>query len=311
MRLLLLDTDEAIRSLMPHLLAAWFAKTPQATTPEISVEDGSHLDDSRAVGLIKDGFDWILVNLRLPAMLSMRIAEIIHLAKVPTRLILVSGAPQDLRTPLFDDYIRIPFQDKTPEEALNETLGRPFVSSHRPLASQEHLDLAILNLLQRYNTLAPACRGPLHAFGLYRDAYLHRPAVGPQYERLSLSANLADRIDFFAEVRPLYFSERIGVVTEAVNQSRLYLPWQKRFLSIQFNHLLDAIGLTLMNFRTETEEILKGLEQFGRMAQPGGAEIDAARLRETLLAHSKGMGYVHQGVAQIVSHFPGIGVADF
>ena len=72
MRLLLLDTDEAIRSLMPHLLAAWFAKTPQATTPEISVEDGSHLDDSRAVGLIKDGFDWILVNLRLPAMLSMR-----------------------------------------------------------------------------------------------------------------------------------------------------------------------------------------------------------------------------------------------
>jgi len=306
MRLLLLSTDESIRSFMPELLSTWLAAQPQARASNIVVEDGNNLDYLRAVSLLKDGFDCILVNLRLPAMLSLRMAEVVHLAKAPARLVLISGAPQDLGTglSLFDDYIRLPFHHKSPAEALDETLGKPFFFHHRPLPSQEHLDLAILNLLQKYNSLVPACRGALHAFGLYRDAYLHRPANATQDKPLAPSASLTERIDFYAEVRPLNFSQRISMVIDAVNQSRLYLPWQKLFLSIQFNHLLDAIGLTLMNFRAETEEILKGLEQFGRMVQPGGDEIDPASLRESLLARSAAMSYVHQGITQIVDLLP-------
>jgi hypothetical protein len=92
---------------------------------------------------------------------------------------------------------------------------------------------------------------------------------------------------------------------ECVNQSSFYLPKHKRFLSQQFNYLLDAIGLTLMNFRTETEEILEGLEQFARLAQADGAEVNPASMRELLLRRSEGMRYVHQGIIQIVGLQPG------
>ena len=92
-----------------------------------------------------------------------------------------------------------------------------------------------------------------------------------------------------------------------MNQSRFYLPKQKRFLAYQLNYLLDTIGLSLLNFRKETEEVLAGLEQFGRMAQAGGAELDSARLRERLLARSAPMRYAHQGITQIVGLLPGNG----
>jgi hypothetical protein len=125
-----------------------------------------------------------------------------------------------------------------------------------------------------------------------------------RHEQISSNASVLQRIEFFAEVMPLNFSQRISLVTNAVNHSGFYLPWQKLFLSFQFNHLLDAIGLTLMNFRSETEDVLKGLEQFGRVAQAAGAEIDPANLSEMLLARSSAMSYVHQGIAQIVALLP-------
>ena len=273
------------------------------------MENGNNLDYPRAVSLLKEGFECIILNLRLPAMLSIRIAELIHLAKVPARLILVSGAPQDLGPgiSLYDGYIRIPFFEKSMEASLDETLGRPFFAQDRSMTSQEHLDLAIINLLQKYDALVPGSRSPLHAFGLYRDAYLHRPSIATQVKALLPQATLNQRVDFFAEVRPLDFSKRVREVMECVNQSSFYLPKHKQFLSQQFNYLLDAIGLTLLNFRTETEEILEGLEQFARVGQAGGGDINPASLRELLLARSEGMLYVHQGIIQIVGLLPGSG----
>ena len=309
MRLLLLHTDEAIRSVMPELLRSRLAKSPQQKACKIQVEDGNSLDYPRAVALLKEGFDCILVNLRLPAMLSVRIAELVQLANIPARLVLVSGAPQDLgpAVSLYDGYIRIPFHDKSAEASLDETLGRPFVSQQRPMPSQEHIDIAILNLLHHYSALAPGSRGSLHAFGLYRDAYLHRPSTTTQERSLSSRAAVNQRIDFFAEVTPLNFSQRVCAVIDCVNQSRFYLPKQKRFLAYQLNYLLDTIGLTLMNFRKETEEVLAGLEQFGRMAQAGAANFDSAKLRERLLVRSTPMRYLHQGITQIVGLLPGTG----
>jgi hypothetical protein len=244
---------------MPDLLKAWLTKSPHAKASEIVVEDGNQLDYRRMVSLLKEGYDCILVNLRLPGMLAIRLAEVVNLAKVPTRITLVSGAPHDLGIglSLFDSYIRIPFHGKNLDVVLDETIGAPFFPEHRPLPSQEHLDLAILNLLQNYSALAPTCRSALHAFGLYRDAYLHRPVSASRHQQISSGASVLQRIEFFSEVRPLNFSQRISLVTNAVNQSGFYLPWQKLFLSFQFNHLLDAIGLTLMNFRSETEDVLK------------------------------------------------------
>ena len=273
------------------------------------MEDGSNLDYRRAVSLLEEGFECIILNLRLPAMLSIRIAELVHLAKIPARLILVSGAPQDLGPgiSLYDGYIRIPFFEKSMETSLDETLGVPFCVENRSMTSQEHLDLAIINLLQKYDALAPGSRSALHAFGLYRDAYLHRPSIAIQEKSPLAQATLNQRIDFFAEVRPLDFSKRVREAMERVNQSSFYLPKHKRFLSHQFNHLLDAIGLTLMNFRTETEEILQGLEQFVTVGQAGGTKINPASLRELLLARSEGMHYVHQGIIQIVGLLPGSG----
>src|ERR1035437_743365 len=156
MRLLLLHTDEAIRSFMPNFLRLWLAKSPQTIACEVLVEDANNLDYRRAVSLLKEGFEFIILNLRLPAMLSIRISELVHLAKVPVRLILVRGAPQDLGPgiSLYDGYIRIPFFEKSMEACLDETLGSPFHAQNRSMTSQEHLDLAIINLLQKYDGLA-------------------------------------------------------------------------------------------------------------------------------------------------------------
>ena len=309
MRILLLHTDEAIRSVMPDLLRDWLAKSPQQIACNIRVEDGNSLDYPRAMSLLKEGFDCILVNLRLPAMLSVRIAELVQLAKIPARLVLVSGAPQDLGSALslYDGCIRVPFYDQSAEASLDESLGRPFLAQHRPLPTQEHIDIAILNLLHNYSALAPGCRGALHAFGLYRDAYLHHPSTVTQESSLSSRGAVNQRIDLFAEVTPLNFSQRVCAVIDCVNQSRFYLPNQKRFLAYQLNYLLDTIGLTLMNYRKETEEVLAGLEQFGQMAQTGGADLDSATLRDRLLARSTPMRYLHQGITQIVGLLPGTG----
>ena len=309
MRLLLLHTDEGIRGFMPELLRVWLAKSSQQRACEILVEDGNNLDYPRAVALLKQKLDCILVNLRLPAMLSVRIAELVQLARIPSRLVLMSGAPQDLGSgvSLYDGYIRIPFHDKSAEASLDESLGRPFLSQQRALLSQEHIDVAVLNLLHNYSALAPGCRGALHGFGLYRDAYLHRPSTATQESSHSSRAAVNRRIDYFAQVAPLNFSQRICAVIDCVNQSRFYLPNQKRFLAYQLNYLLDTIGLTLMNFRQETEEVLAGLEQFGRMAQAGAADRDSATLRERLLARSTPMRFLHQGITQIVGLLPGTG----
>jgi hypothetical protein len=309
MRLLLLHTDEAIRSLMPNFLRLWLAKSPQTSACEVVVEDANKLDYPRAVSLLKEEFEYIILNLRLPAMLSVRIAELVHLGKVPSRLILMSGAPEDLGPglSLYDGYIRIPFLENSLEASLDEALGRPFLAENRPMTSQEHLDIAILNLLQKYDALVPGCRSALHAFGIYRDAYLHRPSIATADKPLLPKVTLSQRLNFFAEVRPLSFSKRVCEVMECVNQSSFYLPKQKRFLWHQFNYLLDVIGLTLINFRTETEEILQGLEQFARVGQAVGTDINPASMRELLLARSEGMRYVHQGILQIVGLLPGSG----
>jgi len=309
MRLLLLHTDEAMRSFMPNVLRVWLAKSPRQRACKIVVEDGNSLDYPRVVSLLKEGFDCILINLRLPAMLSVRIAELVQLAKIPARLVLVSGAPQDLGSALslYDGCIRVPFYDKSAEASLEESLGRPLLAQHRLLPTQEHLDIAILNLLHHYSALAPGCRGALHAFGLYRDAYLHRPSTATPEPSLSSRAAVNQRIDLFAEVTPLNFSQRVCAVIDCVNQSCFYLPNQKRFLAYQLNYVLDTIGLTLMNFKKETEEVLAGLEQFGRMAQTGGASLDSTTLRDRLLARSTPMRYLHQGITQIVGLLPGIG----
>ncbi len=309
MRLLLLHTDEAVRSFLPNFLRLWLAKSPQTRACEIVVEDASNLDYSRAVSLLKEEFEYLILNLRLPAMLSVRIAELVHLGKVPSRLILVSGAPQDLGPglSLYDGYIRIPILEKNLEACLDETLGGPFFAEDRPMTSQEHLVIAILSFLQHYDAFVPGCRSALHAFGMYRDAYLHRPARATSDISPLPNGTLSQRLNFFAEVRPLNFSKRVCEVMECVNQSSFYLPKQKRFLSHQFNYLLDVIGLTLMNSRSETEEILQGLEQFARVGQAGGADINPASMRKLLLARSEGMRYVHQGIIQIVGLLPGSG----
>src|SRR5664279_2089891 len=200
MRLLLLHTDEAIRSLMPDLLRPWLDKSPQTRACKIVMEDANNLDYPRAVSLLKEEFEYIILNLRLPAMLSVRIAELVHLGKVPVRLILMSGAPEDLGPglSLYDGYIRIPFLEKSLLASLHETLDRPFLAENRPITSQEHLDIAILNFLQKYDGLVPRCRSALHAFGMYRDAYLHRPSIATADKPLLPNGTLSQRLSFFA-----------------------------------------------------------------------------------------------------------------
>ena len=127
MHLLVLHTDEAIRHFMPDLLRLWLSKSSRPRACKIQVEDGNSLDYPRVVSLLKDGFDCIMVNLRLPAMLSVRIAELVHRAKVPARLVLVSGAPQDLgpALSLYDGYIQFHFHYRAMnEEPLHNWTGK-------------------------------------------------------------------------------------------------------------------------------------------------------------------------------------------
>ena len=233
MYLLLLHTDEAMRGYLPELFRVWLSKSRPAKASKIEVQDGNNLDQAAVVSLLKKRFDCIIVNLRLPAMLSVRIAELVHLARVPTRLILISGAPQDLGPglSLYDGFIRTPFYKNSPQETLDECLGQPLLIQDRSMRSQEHLDIAILNLLEWYDGLAPGSRGALHAFGMYRDAYLHRPWLATQNEPLLPRAQINQQIDFFAEVSPLGFTGRLSDVRARVNASRFYTPSQKSFLS--------------------------------------------------------------------------------
>lgn len=126
MRLLVLHTDQAIRHCTPDALRLWLSKSSLPRACKIQVEDGSSLDYPRVLSLLKDGFDCIMVNLRLPAMLSVRIAELVHLAKIPARLVPLRGVPQDLgpALPHYDGYTLLPFHDKSAEASLDQSLGK-------------------------------------------------------------------------------------------------------------------------------------------------------------------------------------------
>jgi len=311
MRLLLLHTDEAICTFMPEMVSAGLAEAFRPEAPEIQTEDGRKLTYKRAVALLKEDLDGVIVNLRLPEMLSIRIAELVHLAAIPARLILMSGTPKDLgpAASLYDDYIRTPCFEKSLPSVLAECLARPFAAQRRALTSQEHLDVAILNLLHRCDSLAPGCRGALHAFAMYRDAYLHQPPTSWPKGITREKTTTAQRLDFFAPVRPLDFAKRVDKIMQRIEGSPLYRTDQKALLNAQFNYLLDVGGLVLLNFRQELEKLLGGLEQFSRMAQSGagGAEISPAKLRELLLSHSSLIPYVRQGITRIAALLPASG----
>jgi hypothetical protein len=308
MRLLLLHTDETVRAFLPEIISNSMGDLGLGKTLSVQNEDGNALTYDRSVAVLKEDFDCVLINLRLPEMLSIRIAELVHLTKFPGRLILMSGAPKDLgpASSLYDDYIRMPCYEKSVQTTLAESLSKTFVAAHRPLVSQEHLDIAILNLLHRCDSLVTGCRGALHAFALYRDAYLHRPLMAWPDKLTPQEAPFEERINFYAPVLPLDFATRLGKVMERVLRSALFRQDQKKFLAAQFDYLLDVGGLILMNFRQEIEGVLDGLEQFAWMAEPASGEAmkSPAHLREWLLACSKSIPYMHQGVARIAAMLP-------
>jgi CheY-like chemotaxis protein len=306
MRLLLLHTDETVRAFLPEILTSGLGGTGKPV--DVINEDGNILTYERAVAILKEDFDCVLINLRLPGMLSVRLAELVHLTKYPGRLILMSGAPRNLgpASSLYDDYIRMPCFEKSVQSTLEDCLTKSFHPARRPLVSQDHLDIAILNLLHHCDSLVTGCRGALHAFALYRDAYLHRPLAHWSNPLSPEEAPLQERVDFFAHVSPLDLAVRLSKVMARVARSPLYRQDQKRFLRVQFDYLLDVAGLILMNFRQDVEHVLHGLEQFAWMSEPASDDPKGspAGLREWLCTHSKSIPYMHQGVLRIAALLP-------
>ncbi|HWI58366.1 MAG TPA: hypothetical protein VNZ22_14160, partial [Bacillota bacterium] len=275
---------------------------------ELRSLDGQMLDQEKVVGLLQEGFDCILMNLRLPAGLSLRLGELAHLARVPTRLFLLSGAPahfgSELR--LFDGYLSVPFTLGEFYATLDLVLAAAPCAFRNQLPNQEQIDSAVLSFFRRYPYLGIATRSPLLSFGLYRDTYLHG---GPEEWDGSTAigrATMQERVEFFAGVRPLRCLQRIDTVVEQVQASSFYDRAQKRSISLQLHLLANVIGLTLVKHREETAGVLDGLELFGRIAEEGSeaAYVETECLKRSLLTNSEAMPFVHRALMRLIEYLP-------
>jgi len=324
-RFLLLHTDRNLRDQLALQLGSVFGRIPNAHGIRLENRDGGRLDYLELLGLLKGRFDLIFLDLHLPAMLSLRAAELAHLVCLPTRLVLVNGGcgappiswpaesspepcsrrwPLDLKAiiPLFDAYLPDSQDDETLSHDLQSMLREPFSCLRGKLSGQDHVDAAIENLLGACRKLVPGARGAAHAFGIYRDTYLH--ASSPSWDPKAAVSQFSfeERLDRFSRVRPLLFNSRLAQAAERISHSPYFAAEQRAFLKKRLDYLLDNIGRVLSRFRQEVEDILIGLEQFACMCEhgPRQEQIDITELAQMLIVRAQVVPGFEEGIAPIV-----------
>jgi hypothetical protein len=195
-----------------------------------------------------------------------------------------------------------PINDESLASGLRALFQESFSYQRGSLPNQDHLDAAIEIFMGGCQHLVPGARGSAHAFGIYRDTYLH---TGPATWEARVSAaqlSLEERLDRFARVRPLLFSSRLSQAAERISHSPYFAAEQRAFLKKRFEYLLDNTGRVLTRFRQEIEDILIGLEQFACMCESGPREeqMDITELAQLLMVRAQLVPGFEEGIAPIV-----------
>jgi hypothetical protein len=179
-RILVLHSDQRMR----ECLALALHYSLRLLKFELDVFDGNNLDHETTLSLLKKNYDYIFLNLRLPWCLSIRIAQLAHLAKVQTRIVLVSGCSvkAELLTPLFDVIIPLPCLPEDLESAIWSASSLSSLA-RASLSTEEHVEAAIKALLTVWSS---------SGFEDYRT-YFPQPAASV-IQDISASASLAQRL---------------------------------------------------------------------------------------------------------------------
>lgn len=195
-RILVLHTEERMR----ECLALALHYSLQRVEFELDVFDGNNLDHETTVSLLKKNYEYIFLNLRLPRCLAIRIAQLALLAKVQTRIVLVSACAMkaELLTPLFDAFISLPC---LPEDLQSAMWSASSLSSlaRTSLPTEEHVEAAIKALLAVWSA---------SRFEDYRK-YFPQPAASV-IQDISASASLAQRVSGHGIRTPADFNARLA-----------------------------------------------------------------------------------------------------
>lgn len=118
---------------------------------EITDANGDEFTYPKAVQFLKRGYDRIFMNLGLPDELAIRTAELAHLSGAPTRIFVTSGWPAEFgpKVELFDQFITVPMVESQFVGRLHKILIADPRQLRRRLPTREHLDAAIIGILQR------------------------------------------------------------------------------------------------------------------------------------------------------------------
>lgn len=196
-RILVLHTEKEIRGYLVNILRA-SRRLPNVEVDEIN---GSRLDHKTALDLLKKNYDYIYLNTSLPFALSLRIAELVHLAKVQTRLVLVTGCglAAELLTPLFDVIIAVPCGDGEMDSAISSAsaLGG---FARTALPTEVHVEAALKGLIPFFGESLYSPGVHIRSLEDYRLYFPHpEPSIIKDF---SPNASLARRLSAFAVRTP-------------------------------------------------------------------------------------------------------------
>jgi hypothetical protein len=151
MRVLLIHTDEALRTILSRCIEDFLSER-LGQSVQVMVEERQRLNHQRLATLLEETLECIILNLRLPGLLSIRLAELVHVARIPTRLVLLTVACANLEraVPLDHALFKSPVAETFLRE-LEKVLTRTPWRQRRGLPNQEHLDASILDLVGRYS----------------------------------------------------------------------------------------------------------------------------------------------------------------
>ena len=171
MRVAIVHSDPDVRLLISYA----FRHRLALVNFSLTVLDGSEIDHQAIIQLLRQNYDYIFVNFRLPYCLSIRLAEVAHLFKIQTRVILVSGTPvaDHWFLPLFDELIRLPCE----LEEFEQALWRLPEQTRDCLSTEEHVEAAVSNLLRAARYIVPACTSAEQPYATYREVY-PLPTIG-------------------------------------------------------------------------------------------------------------------------------------
>jgi hypothetical protein len=243
MRVAIVHSDPDISWLMAQTLRKRFA----LLNFRLDVVDGREIDHQGVVRLFRQDYDCIFLNLRLPYCLSLRLAEIAHLARVQTRVILVSGTPvaDEWLLPFYDDLIRLPCD----LDELEDALWRIPEETRQRLPTEEHVEAALSNLLREARYIVPVSTSAEQPYAAYRAVYpLPTPGI------------FADKLGGLEIKTPVDYRSRLASCLQRVNSSLALPPIAQSVFALFTSQLKPKLAQVVWSAPRDLEQTLNAIE---------------------------------------------------